>query len=79
MNEPKRPEDILTDFKNNIKEELELCDPIQTPYVCANTQTEAGYAVLERLLMAKVLNEKITIGEAIVAIEQELNPYGADQ
>lgn len=67
-------QEVLTEFRQNIRTELDLCDAIQTPFVCANIGTEDGYKKIEQLICAKVIDEKITIGEAIVQIETDLNP-----
>lgn len=58
----------------NIKIELDLCDPVDTPYVCANIKTEAGYKKMQDLIISKILQNKVTISEAILECEADLNP-----
>lgn len=67
-------QEILDEFKKNIRTELDLCDPVKTPYLCANIEDPKAYAKIEALITSKVIAQQLTIGEAIVAIENELNP-----
>lgn len=67
-------QEVLAEFRQNIRTELDLCNATQTPFVCANIGTEDGYKKIELLICSKVIDQKITIGEAIVEIETDLNP-----
>lgn len=77
MDKPDKAQ-ILKDFKDNIRLELDQCNSLDTPHVCANISSEEGYRKTEKLIMEKVMTSRLTIGEAIVQIENELNPdaYG---
>lgn len=70
---------VLEEFKRNVREELELCDPHETPHVCANLGATDQFQRIDWVIIQKVLKQRITIGEAIVELENELNPnaYGA--
>lgn len=67
-------EDAVAKLKENIKIELLTCEPIETPYICKNIGTEEGYGTIEKLILKKIVQEKLTIGESIISIENELNP-----
>jgi hypothetical protein len=58
----------------NIKIQLDLCDSVDTPYVCANIKLAAGYKKMQDLIIAKILQNKLTISEAILECEADLNP-----
>jgi hypothetical protein len=64
---------VIEELKNNIRQELELCDPLGTPYICANIENKASYERIEQLIIKKVITAHVTIGEAIIAIETDLN------
>lgn len=66
---------LLQEFRNNVKKELDLCDAIDTPLVCSNVKTPQGYLLIRDMVIERVLAQKITISEAIVQIETELDPY----
>lgn len=61
----------LTELKELIKVELDLCDRYSTPTVCK--MRNESYAQLEKLIIEKVVVEKRTISSAIIAIEYEFN------
>lgn len=61
-------------FMRNMAAELDLCDSLETPHVCANLQTPAGRTKIEKLIVEKVVTGHLSISEAIVQIETELNP-----
>jgi hypothetical protein len=69
---------VMEEFLHNVREELDLCDPGETPYLCANLAGEDRFEKIDMEIVRKVIKQKITIGEAIVQLEKELNPnaYG---
>ena len=69
----------LDSLRENIKIELDLCISADTPYVCLNIKTPEGYQKIEDLIIQKILTEQITIGQAIIAVETDLNPNSYDQ
>lgn len=66
--------ELINAFRSNIAEELNLCDGMDTPYLCANLQSKDGRIKIEKLIADKVINQHISISEAIVQIERDLNP-----
>lgn len=72
--------ELLDDLKEQIRQELDLCQSAETPYLCANLGTPAGRALLEKQVLHRVLQGMMTISSAIISLEQELNPnqgYGS--
>lgn len=64
----------LERLKLNIRIELDLCDATDTPFVCANITTDDDYQKIEHLVIQKILSGKMTISQAIILIEHDLNP-----
>lgn len=65
---------ILEAFNAQINAELNLCKREETPIVCNLISTKEGRDKVFILIQKKVIQEKISIGQAIVSIEQEFNP-----
>lgn len=69
----------LNQLKEQIRQELDLCDTTDTPTVCKMKQTEEGYAMIEKLVIDKVLyGTGMTISDAIVEIENEYDINSLD-
>lgn len=68
--------ELLDELKEQIRQELDLCRQVETPYVCANLGTVHGRALIEKQVLTRVLDAKVSISEAITGLEQELNPNG---
>jgi hypothetical protein len=66
----------LTELKDLIKVQLEMCDPIDTPIICQMRTNE--YANLEKQIITQIVEQGKTIGDAIISIEKEFNPNIAD-
>lgn len=66
-------EDLLEKFNNQINAMLDDCSKKYTPTVCNFISTKEGRERIFELIQKKVIQEKLTIGEAIVSIEQEYN------
>lgn len=64
----------LTELKEAIAAELELCRHNDTPTVCSMKNTPEGYAKIEARIIDMVGNGGRTISEAIISIEKEYNP-----
>lgn len=60
-------------LKALIQAELNLCNSDKTPTVCAMSGDADLYAGLERMIIDRVKNHGLSIGEAITEIEREYN------
>ena len=67
-------EHILEKFNEQINNMLNECDERFTPTVCNFISTPLGRKKVVELIQKKVVQENVTIGEAIASIEQEFNP-----
>lgn len=67
-------EDLLEKFNERINAMLDSCSSQFTPTICNFISTEEGREKVFELIQKKVIQEKISIGQAIVSIEQEFNP-----
>jgi len=67
-------ENLIDQFNIQINAMLDSCSTLHTPTVCNLISTEEGREKVFVLIQKKVIQEKITIGQAIVSIEQEFNP-----
>jgi hypothetical protein len=67
-------DNILEQFNTQINAMLDDCSKKYTPTVCNFISTPDGRQRIFELIQKKVIQEKLTIGEAIVSIEQEYNP-----
>ena len=65
---------LLQAFNQRINALLDSCSEINTPTVCNLISTPEGRKKVFLLIQKKVIQEKSTIGEAIVGIENEFNP-----
>ncbi len=72
------PNALLSELKDNIRQQLEFCDEGETPIVCKLKHGD-GYKQVEDLIIKKILHEHKSIAEAIVAIEEEFNINSTDQ
>jgi hypothetical protein len=65
----------LEQIREQIRQQLNLCDEFDTPQVCAMKETSEGYQEVEKLILQKVMyGSDISIADAIVEIENEYNP-----
>jgi hypothetical protein len=70
----------LDQLKNQIKQQLDLCDSTETPTICAIKNTPDGYADIEKMVIDKVLyGPDPSIANAIVEIENTYNINSTDQ
>jgi hypothetical protein len=67
-------ENLLEQFNTQINAMLDSCSNKYTPTVCNLISTSEGREKVFELIQKKVIQQKLTIGEAIVTIEQEFNP-----
>lgn len=67
-------EHLLEKFNQQINVMLDDCSSDFTPVVCNLISKPEGRDKVFELIRKKVIIEKITIGEAINAIEIEFNP-----
>jgi len=65
---------LLEKFNEQVNLLLDDCKPEYTPTVCNFISTPKGRQKIFELVRKKVILESITIGDAIVSIEQEFNP-----
>lgn len=72
-------ETVLQALKEQIREQLDLCDPSETPQICAVLSTEKGFDDIEKMIIEKVLyGNDISIANAIVEIENSYNINSAE-
>jgi len=67
-------ENLMEVLRVRINEMLNDCSSKHTPTVCNFISTEEGKNKIVELIEKKIIQEKLTIGEAINAIEFEYNP-----
>jgi hypothetical protein len=78
-NETNNPQALLAELKEQIAEELQLTDGVDTPFVYSQLQTPASKeSLITRIAGLVVTGAEETIGEAINAIEKENNPNKLD-
>lgn len=65
---------LIEKVKSQAKQELEFCNEVDTPYVCALIQKPEGKEQVLNLIVEYVGNNGMTIGEAINYIERDQNP-----
>lgn len=61
-----------------IETALNLCDSVDTPTVCGMLGDPEAKGKLVELIMKKVIQQKLDISEAIIAIDNEFNPNSID-
>jgi hypothetical protein len=67
-------EDLLEKFNTQINAMLDSCSTEFTPTVCGLISTREGRQTIFELIQRKVIQQKLTIGQAINSIETEFNP-----
>jgi hypothetical protein len=64
----------LKKLKDQIRQQLDLCDSADTPAVCQMKESPQGYADIEKMVIQKVLyGTNPSVADAIVEIENEYN------
>lgn len=72
-------ENKLDQLKNQIKQQLDLCDSSETPTVCRQKQTHKGYQEIEAMIIQAVLyGDNPSIADAIVQIENQYDINSID-
>jgi hypothetical protein len=71
--------DQISRLRQNIIIELDLCDPIDTPNVCANIGESEGLEKIQSFIIQIILEQRVTIGEAIIIVENQLNINSYDE
>lgn len=66
----------IAELKLLIKTQLEMCNVVDTPMVCQMHHKE--YDKLQSLIISRIVEQSMSIGDAIISIEKELNPNIAD-
>uniref|UniRef100_A0A6M3KHA7 Uncharacterized protein n=1 Tax=viral metagenome TaxID=1070528 RepID=A0A6M3KHA7_9ZZZZ len=68
-----RYENLLHSLREKIEDSLELCDSLDTPYLCSAISDKDDK---ERLIKAiiKLVEKGYSIGEAINMLENDLDP-----
>lgn len=69
---------LLDQLKDSINQQLDLCDSAEIPIICAQLQTEETREKLVEAVVKKVVEEKMDIPQAIIAINNELDPNYID-
>ena len=67
-------DELLSELEIQILEELEFCNRVDTPYLCTAIFQTNSKKLIVRDIMNLVASQGLTIGQAIVLLEQELNP-----
>lgn len=65
---------LIEKVKKQAEAELEFCNEVDTPYVCALIQKPEGKTQVLNLIVEYVGNNGMTIGDAINYIERDQNP-----
>ncbi len=65
------PKDIDTEFRLEIKRNLDKCNKSATPKVCEKIQSQNGYTWVEATIAKIMINDQVSAGTAIVAIETD--------
>lgn len=73
MEENKR-EEIMVRLKKLIGENLEFCDSDSTPFLCDLKSSEKGYKEIEDFVVKCFFETELSVSEALVMKENELNP-----
>lgn len=70
-------DNLLDKLNDQIREELELCNADNTPTICRAISSSQGYVLVQDLIVKKVIAGS-TIGDAIVAIDNEFDLNSLD-
>ena len=70
--------ELLEQLKVETNKELEFCNELDTPHVCAMISTHEGKEKIVETICEYVGNNGMTIGEAINYIEKVSNPNSID-
>jgi len=70
--------ELLLELNNKINEMLDECSSLNTPTVCNFISTKEGKEAIVTLIQKKIIQEKMTIGQAINSIEMEYNINGTE-
>ncbi len=65
---------LLEQVREAAKQELEFCNPDNTPAVCNMISTPEGKEKILNLILEYIGNSGMSVSEAIVTIERENNP-----
>jgi len=71
-------EEILKNLRQRISTHLDLCDSVDTPTVCSMIADAEGKEKIIDLVVKKVIQQKLDIPEAIIAIDNEFDPNSID-
>lgn len=63
----------LKELKELIHSHLSACDKILTPTICEMKDSPEGKVELEQMILTRILERGITVGQAINEIEKEYN------
>ena len=70
---------LLEVFNQQINAILDECEGNQTPTVCGLISTKEGKEKIVKLIQKMVIKQKMSIGEAINALEMEYNINSTDR
>ena len=65
---------LIAEVRKSAEAELEYCNEIDTPYVCALVSDPKGKKMVIDLIVEYVGQNGMSIGEAINYIERDQNP-----
>lgn len=63
----------FSQLQEQIDKELSICEPSETPVVCAAMSNENGREAMQKLVMEKVMTGKLSIRDAIISIDNEFD------
>jgi len=66
-------QNLVTELKALIGEELKDCNHLLWPKVCELQSTEKGREKLDKMIITLIANDGMDIGSAIALVEQELS------
>jgi hypothetical protein len=71
-------ENLLQQLTDRVNTLLDLCDPNDTPIICDMISSEESKQKLVDLIIKKVVEQKINVEEAIIAVNNEYDPNSID-
>lgn len=69
---------LLAQLDTSVQQMIDACDSKVTPKLCAFRSTKGGRAKLATDIKDRVMNDGLSIKEAMLAIEKEFNPNRLD-
>ena len=71
-------DNLLQQLTARVNTLLDLCEPGDTPIICNMLETEESRQKLLTLIIKKVVEQKMNVEEAIIAVNNEYDPNHID-